>query len=387
MNSETENRPHTEFQQKVIERSRRGITPAVAAVVSVVVVLIIVGFGYLAVSTNWFTTGINQGNLTNHTVTYSTTATYTPPASGQASFQNLGLAAGCQNSFIASTVVTTSTGCNVNWWVPVGSTYASAGAISATSTALVQTNSGLIYIQGQVGSGNSYYVDPYATAQHNPGWSQAFQWANLGGGSTKYFNWNYNLANLKINANQNPTLAFNLYMMPTATPTAVACACNQTGLGTSQVSVNVSPVVTVPSGTQGVAVEITQIVDVFNISSNAGGIIQSGTWTIPTTYSNTGPISSTVATLPIGSSGCYVSGTTYTCTINIASSTTDFSTGQYLMYNINGVSTFTFGHGLTLNLGAAGAPASQLKETVTIYYLTGAGAATAMSSEVIGYHV
>ena len=97
MNSETENRPHTEFQQKVIERSRRGITPAIAALAAVVVVLIIVGFGYLAVSTNWFTTGINQGNIGQKTVTYSTTATYTPPASGQASFQNLGLAAGCQN--------------------------------------------------------------------------------------------------------------------------------------------------------------------------------------------------------------------------------------------------------------------------------------------------
>ena len=101
-----------------------------------------------------------------------------------------------------------------------------------------------MYIQGQVGSGNAYYVDPYATAQHNPGWSQAFQWANLGGGLNQVLQLELQPTNLKINANQNPTLAFNLYMMPTATPTAVACACNQTGLGTSQVSVNVSPIVT-----------------------------------------------------------------------------------------------------------------------------------------------
>ena len=336
-----------------------GISAALAAVLAVIVMIVIFAVGTIYVA---------PALQVAHTTSTSTTRN-----------QGYALAAATTgyDHFNPGTSYTAGTNFNTLWDAYVNGAYQEIG--SNTQAITIQPSyGGTIDAVVTVPSGQSYYVDAALTQQRNTPVVQSWTYTSVANNGVN--NYVFKLSNLPVTpvgSGSNSPLDFYPYFIASATlslnsPSAI------TSVGNSTATQFIQWQGTFPSGTPNVGDEITEIQATVN-STNAA-VFQLNSINDPATWSNSGAIT---AGLVQGSQFNPQQGsTTYVYTHNIASSPTDFSTGQYLLYGTNSLDNFPFTLSGTFDFGAATVTTHCLSVQLQIYILNPAGTITTLTNTV-----
>jgi len=336
-----------------------GISAALAAVLAVIVMIVIFAVGEIYVAPM-----LNVAHTTSTTTTHS---------------QGYALAAATTgyDHFNPGTSYVAGTNFNTLWDAYVNGAFQEIG--SNTQAITIQPSyGGTIDAVVTVPGGQNYYVDAALTQQRNSPLVQSWTYTSVANNGVN--NYVFKLTNLPttpVGSGSNSPLDFYPYFIASATlsmnsPSAIV------SVGTSTTTQFIQWQGTFPSGTPNVGTEITEVQVTVNTTNAA--VFQLNSVNNPATWSNSGSIT---AGLVQGSQFSPQQGSSnYVYTKNIATTPTDFSTGQYLLYGTNSLDNFPFTLSGTFDFGAATVTTNCLAVQIQAYILNPAGTISTLTNTV-----
>ena len=335
-----------------------GISAALAAVLAVIVMIVI-----FAVGTIYVAPALEVAHTT-HTTSSTTSQGYA-----------LAAATVGYDHYNPGTSYTAGTNFNTLWDANVNGAYQQIGANTQSITIQPQYL-GTIDAVVTIPSGQGYYVDAALTQQRNAPLVQSWTYTSVANNGVN--NYVFKLANLPvtpIGSGSNSPLDFYPYFIASAT-LSMNHAANITSVGSSTSTQFIQWQGTFPSGTPNVGTEITEIQVTVNTTSPA--VFQLNSVNNPATWSNSGAISAGL--IQASSFNPQQGSSNYVYTYKIATTPTDFSTGQYLLYGTNSLDNFPFTLSGTFDFGAATVTTNCLSVQIQVYILNAAGTITTLSN-------
>ncbi len=365
MVNETNTRPvltqaQYKFRQKI--GNKKGVSAIGAAgvtVVIVIVILLVLGLGGVI---NFGGHTVTQQQIINNTTT------------GAAGAYSLSAASVGYDHFNPGTTYVAGTNYNALYDALTAGSYQQIGSNTQT-IAIQQSYGGSLYAVVTVPSGQNYYVDPSQTQTRNSPLVTGWSYTSVANNGVN--NFVFHLANIPGATNPISPLDFYPYFIAGATlslnsPSAIS------SVGTTTTTQFIQWQGTFPSGTPNVGTMITEMQVTVNSTSPA--VFQLNSVNDPATWSPNGAVQ---AGLVQGTSfTSQLGSTTYVYSDNIATTPTNFATGQFLTYGTNSLDSFPFTVSGTFNFGAATVTTNCLNVQVQIYVLLASGAISTLSNSV-----